>query len=114
MTASPETLRNRMLARVQAARRDADRRTGATRPKVKRGQPRPAGFGSPTLDETPETQSLKRVFREMGAAYRRHRRQTKDPVLPGLRDAAYTFRAEPTLASLVTVAEFLDELELLE
>jgi hypothetical protein len=114
MTASPETLRNRMLARVKAARRDVDRRTSATRPKVKRGQPRPAELGSPNLEETPDTQSLKRVFRDLGVAYRRHRRRTKDPVPPGLRDAAYTFRAEPTLASLVTVAEFLDELELLD
>lgn len=114
MTASPETLKNRMLARVKAARRDVDRRASATRPKVKRGRPRPPELGSPNLEETPEAQSLKQVFRDLGVAYRRYRKQTKDPVVPGLRDAAYNFRAEPTLASLVTVAEFLDELELLD
>jgi len=35
-------------------------------------------------------------------------------VVPGLRDAAYNLRADPILASLVTVAGFLDELELLD
>jgi hypothetical protein len=34
-------------------------------------------------------------------------------VVPGLRDAAYNFRAEPSLTSLVAVAVFLDELDLL-
>jgi hypothetical protein len=114
MTASPETLTDRMLARVNAARRGVDRRASATRPKVKRGQQRPADPASPTMEETRETQSLKRVFHDLGTSYRRYRNQTGDPVVPGLRDAAYNFRAEPSLASLVTVAGFLDELELLD
>jgi hypothetical protein len=33
--------------------------------------------------------------------------------MPGLRDAAYEFRADPTLASLVAVAAYLDKLDLL-
>jgi hypothetical protein len=114
MTASPETLKDRMLARVKAARRDVDRRTSATRPKVRRGQPRPADPGSPDMEETRETQSLKRVFRELGTSYRRYRKQTGDPVVPALRDAAYNFRADPSLASLIIVAGFLDELNLLD
>jgi hypothetical protein len=60
-----------------------------------------------------EFQSLKQVFRDMGASYRRYRRQTGNRATPGLRDAAYNFRAEPSLASLVTVAGFLDRLDLL-
>jgi hypothetical protein len=103
-----------MLARVKAARSAADQRASATRPKVRRGQPRPANPGSPDMEETRETQSLKRVFRDLGVSYRRYRKQTGDPVVPGLRDAAYNFRADPSLASLITVAEFLDELELLD
>jgi hypothetical protein len=114
MTASPETLKDRMLARVKAARRDVDRRTSATRPKVRRGQPRPANPDSPDMEETRETQSLKRVFRELGVSYRRYRKQTGDPVVPALRDAAYSFRADPSLASLIIVAGFLDELKLLD
>jgi hypothetical protein len=114
MAASPETLTDRMRARVKLARLDVDRRATATRPKAKRGRLRLADTDSPKSGETPETQSLKRVFRDMGIAYRRHRRRTREPVVPGLREAAYSFRAEPTLASLVTVAEFLEELELLD
>ena len=64
-------------------------------------------------DELRETQSLKQVFREMGTAYRRYRSQTGGPVVPGLRDAAYKFRAEPSLPALVAVAAYLDELDLL-
>jgi hypothetical protein len=49
----------------------------------------------------------------MGISYRRYRSQTREPVVPGLRDAAYGFRAEPSLTSLVAVAAYLDELDLL-
>jgi hypothetical protein len=60
-----------------------------------------------------EFESLKQVFRDLGISYRRHRSQTGDPLTPGLRDAAYNFRAEPSVASLVAVAAYLDELDLL-
>jgi hypothetical protein len=114
MTASAESLTNRMLVRVEAARRGVDRRADATRPRVTRGQPRPADPDSPTMAETRETRSLTRVFQDLGVSYRRYRKQIGGPVAPGLRDAAYSFRAEPSLASLVTVAGFLDRLKLLE
>jgi hypothetical protein len=39
--------------------------------------------------------------------------QIGGPVTPGLRDAAYNFRAEPSLTSLVAVAGYLDTLNLL-
>jgi hypothetical protein len=68
---------------------------------------------SPSADELRDYESLKRVFRDMGISYRRYRSQTREPVVPGLRDAAYTFRAEPSLTSLVAVAAYLDELDLL-
>ena len=60
-----------------------------------------------------EAESLRRVFREFGISYRRYRRQTGGPVTPGLRDAAYNFRAHPSLTSLVAVAAYLDKLDLL-
>ena len=63
--------------------------------------------------EVRETQSLNRVFREMGYAYRRYRSQTGKPVVPGLRDAAYAFRANPSLPALVAVAAYLEKLDLL-
>jgi hypothetical protein len=49
----------------------------------------------------------------MGVTYRRYRSQTGDKATPGLRDAAYNFRAEPSLTSLVAVAAYLDKLDLL-
>lgn len=68
---------------------------------------------SKTIAEQREIESLKRVFGDMGRAYRRYRKQVGGPVVPGLRDAAYGFRADPSLPALVTVAAFLDDLDLL-
>jgi hypothetical protein len=110
----PENLTERVLARVSQARLAVDRRAKASRPKSKARRPAaPASTDSPSLEEVRESESLKRVFRELGVSYRRYRSQTGDPVTPGLRDAAYKFRAEPSLTSLVAVAAFLDELDLL-
>jgi hypothetical protein len=114
MTESPETLTARVLARVNDARLAVDRRANATRSRLKRQRrARPASTNSPNLEEVRESQSLRRVFRDLGVSYRRYRSQTGDRVAPGLRDAAYKFRAEPSLASLVAVAAFLDERDLL-
>jgi hypothetical protein len=110
----PETLTARVLARVNEARLAIDRRENATRPKSKRRRPSPLGSPpSPSSEEILESQSLRRVFRDLGVSYRRYRSQTGGRVAPGLRDAAYNFRAEPSLTSLVAVAAFLDELDLL-
>jgi hypothetical protein len=68
---------------------------------------------SRTTAEQREIKSLKRVFGDMGRAYRRYRSQVGGPVVPGLRDAAYGFRANPSLPALVGVAAFLDDLDLL-
>jgi hypothetical protein len=103
-----------MTARVNAARRSVDRSANATRPRLKpRQRARPADPSSPNLEEARDIQSLKRVFRDLGVSYRRYRSQIGGPVTPGLRDAAYNFRAEPSLTSLVAVAAYLDELHLL-
>ena len=110
----PENLKERVLARVTLARIAVDRRAKASRPKSKPRRPAaPVSTDSPSVDEIRESESLKKVFREMGISYRRYRSQTGDPVTPGLRDAAYNFRAEPSLTSLVAVAAYLDELDLL-
>jgi hypothetical protein len=114
MPASPETLTDRMLAQVNAARRAVDRRASSTRPGVSWGRPGPADPGSPNLADTRETESLKRVFRNLGVTYRRYRSQIGGPVAPGLREAGYAFRADPSFTTLVTVAGFLDRLRLLE
>jgi hypothetical protein len=111
---SPENLSDRVAARVTDARLALERRASASHPKVRRSRP-PAPSASSThgSNQVWETESLKRVFRDMGASYRRYRSQTGRPVVPGLRDAAIKFRAGPTLASLVAVAVYLDKLDLL-
>jgi hypothetical protein len=109
-----ETLSDRVQARVEEARRVIDRGANAGDVETQRLQlPRNASSNQLSADELREFQSLKRVFRDLGASYRRYRRQTGNRATPGLRDAAYNFRAEPSLASLVTVAGFLDRLDLL-
>jgi len=104
-----------VAARVIDARLAIEQRAGESRPKARRGRPmtRPSLSDPTASGEQREAASLRRVFREMGISYRRYRRQTGGPVVPGLRDAAYRFRADPSLSSLVAVAAFLDELDLL-
>ena len=103
---SPENLTDRVAARVVRARLALEHRAIANPSRLQALDPKVVG-------ERRETQSLRRVFREMGTSYRRYRKQTGGPVTPGLRDAAYHFRAEPSLASLVAVAAYLDRLDLL-
>jgi hypothetical protein len=111
-----QTLTDRVAARVIDARLALERRASASHPKVRRSRPAVRTVSSAdgmTPDEVRETESLKRVFREMGVSYRRYRRQAGGPVVPGLRDAAIQFRADPSLSSLVAVAVYLDKLDLL-
>jgi hypothetical protein len=116
-TESPRSLTDRVLARVTDAGYAVDRRASASRPKARRSRPAistpTTGAASRTADETRETQSLRRVFHDLGHSYRRYRRRTGEPVQPALREAAYKFRQAPSLTSLVSVAAFLDQLEIL-
>jgi hypothetical protein len=103
---SAENLTDRMAARVVQARLALEQRAPTEPSSSPSADPKVIG-------ERRETESLKRVFQELGVSYRRYRKQAGGPVIPGLRDAAYQFRAEPSLASLVAVAAYLDELDLL-
>jgi hypothetical protein len=114
MTASPETVTDRMRAQVKAARHATDRRANASRPRLRRPRAQPADPSAPSLEQSRETQSLTHVFQALGRTYRRYRKQTRGPIAPGLRYAAYNFRAEPSLTTLVGVAVLLDELNLLD
>lgn len=111
-----QTLTDRVQERVANARLALEQRARASRPKSNRNL---AQADSPSTsiwqlsEEAREAKSLRRVFRDLGVSYRRYRSQTGEPVAPGLRDAAYNFRAQPSLTSLVAVAAFLDELDLL-
>jgi hypothetical protein len=105
-TESRENLTDRIAERVMRARLALEHRATANPSSSPPADPRVVG-------ERREVESLRRVFRELGISYRRYRRQTGGPVTPGLRDAAYQFRAEPSLTSLVAVAVYLDRLDLL-
>jgi hypothetical protein len=110
----PENLTERVQARVAEAAFALDRRANATRPKShRRRAPLATADSARSAEQALAEQSLRRVFRDLGTSYRRFRKQTGTPLTPGLRDAAYNFRAEPSLATLVAVAAFLDELDLL-
>ena len=100
------SLTDRVAERVMNARLAIE-----SRPKTRR--PSSQLQDSKSTPEQREIRSLKRVFRDMGYAYRRYRRQSGGPVVPGLRDAAYNFRQNPSLPALVGVAAFLDDLDLL-
>ena len=103
---SPENLTARVAARVVRARLALEHREAANSSSL-------ATQDLKTVGERRETASLRRVFHELGVSYRRYRKQTGGPVVPGLRDAAYQFRADPSLSSLVAVAAYLDRLDLL-
>jgi hypothetical protein len=106
---SSETLTDRVALRVMNARLAIEGRQDRRQPKGSR----PGLTNSQSEAELRETASLKRVFREFGTSYRRYRSQTGKPVVPELREAAHRFRAAPSLASLVVVATYLEELDLL-
>jgi hypothetical protein len=110
----PKSLKDRVIARVAGARTAVDRREGASRPKAKRRrQTAVETANGSSAHDLREAESLKKVFRDLGVSYREYRKQTGEPVAPAVREAAYKFRADPSLTSLVSVAVFLDELDIL-
>ena len=114
---APRSLTDRVSERVAEAGLALDRRASATRPKSSRA--RRAHRGDSALqplgnqDELRAARSLRRVFHDLGTTYRSYRRRTGQPVLTPLRDAAYAFKRDPSLTSLVTVAAYLDDLAIL-
>ena len=101
-----QSLTDKVAERVMNARLAIESRAN-TRRSSSRIRP------TANVAEQREVKALKRVFRDLGDSYRRYRSQTGGPVVPGLRDAAMEFRADPSLSSLVAVAVYLDKLDLL-
>ena len=106
------TLTDRVIARVADARLALDRTPRARKPRRK-GRAPLAGSAAAEKELSREAESLRRVFRAFGVSYRRYRSQTHEPVKVELREAAYKFRADPSLTSLVAVAAYLDDMDLL-
>jgi hypothetical protein len=109
-----QTLTERVLAQVRDAAVAADQHTRASRPKSRRRSSGPNRLSSDgTPEQLREARSLRRVFVDLGTSYREYRRRTGAEVSPDVRDAAYRFRRERNVASLVAVAASLDEIEAL-
>jgi len=115
--AAPEPhspLVERVRDRVLRARGVLDRRDGA----ATRARRRAGASASASMDaKSPmsrEVRALRIVFRELGETHRQYRRRTHAPISTVLRSAAIAFKQEPSLMSLVPVAGFLDDMQLLE
>jgi hypothetical protein len=91
-TTESQALADRILARVNEVTQASDRRTYASR-------------------QAKEARALRRVFSDLGIAYRAYRHRTGQPVSPVVREAAIRFRKELNLTSLVSVAASLDDIE---
>lgn len=101
---SSSPLTDRVRARVAEAARTLKPRT--RKPGARKS------LRSPTLQtptQSPETRSLRRVFKELAVTHREYRARTGQRASPALRDAARAFKQTPSLPSLVIVAAFLDE-----
>ncbi len=112
----PQPLTDRVLDRVREAGLALDRQARATRPRAPRRRrvaDPSAASDARTPEQVREARSLRRVFLDLGDSYRQYRQRTGEPVSPGIRSAADRFRRERTLASLVSVAATLDELDIL-
>ncbi len=109
------SLADRVRDRVVAVQRAQERRAGATRPKIGRkpraeATPKPANASA----QSDEVTALQSVFREFGRLHRQYRERTGEHLSAPLRAAVIAFKQEPSMFSLLAVAGFLDDLELLE
>ena len=112
----PQTVIDKVLARVSDAALTVDQRSQATRPRTSHRRPVPLDRLAADVTRTPEqvreARSLRLVFSEFGDSYREFRRRTGAPVSADVRDAATRFRRELSVKSLATVAARLEELQI--
>lgn len=116
-THSGRTLAERVKARVVEAGRALE--DGSSKSNAPFGHLRPTRVtrktATPSLgaEDPRESRSLRLVFGELRSTYRRYRRQTGKPAVPELREAVRAFQRGHSLGSLVAVATFLDDRNLL-
>ncbi len=115
--AIPQTITDRVLARVSDAGLAVDQGAKATRHKATRRRSAASDRLSASVTRTPEqvreARALRRVFLDLGDSYREYRQRTGAPVSSDVREAAYRFRRELNVTSLVSVAASLDQLDVL-
>jgi hypothetical protein len=105
----PQTLIDRVLARVREADAAVDQRPRTT----KSNRSRRTADATRTAAQLRELRSLRWVFHDMGESYRQYRRRTGERVTPAVRDAADRFKREQNVPALVSLAGCLDELDVL-
>lgn len=103
----------RVAERLDRAGQAFDRRNGAIRPKRKTTGVSLASQNEADAFARRELACLRSVFSELGDAHRRYRNQTGRPGTPALRAAAEAFKLAPSTGSLLPVAVFIDDLEIL-
>jgi hypothetical protein len=108
-------LTDRVKARVAKAGAALDRRPApggskSPKPAKRLGMSSTAGASS---EEQRAARSLRRVYSEMRGTYKEYRRQTGSAAVPELREAVRAFKRGPSLTSLVGVAIFLEDRNLL-
>jgi Skp family chaperone for outer membrane proteins len=112
------TLTDRVRAHVAEARQLLDSRADDSNAKHKHLRPtrmtNDASSGPSSSEALQrEAQSLRTVYREMRRVYRNYRRQAGTAAVPELRSAVHAFRRSQNLTSLVQIASFLDDRQLL-
>jgi hypothetical protein len=114
---APAHLADRVQQRLDLAGLAFDRRAAASRPPTRPRKSRPPAAATLLTPAAPldprERACLRMVFRDLGDTHRRYRARTGQVGTPALRAAAQAFKQEPSVASLVPVAAFLDELGIL-
>jgi hypothetical protein len=111
-TAPSRKMLDRVIARVNDVGESRNPIRGMGR-RAERGTSR-AGDSLRTPEQVREARSLRRVFDDLGIAYRRYRKETGEPISPVVREAACRFRKERSVLSLASVAGRLDELKILD
>jgi len=112
-----ESIAARVRQRLELAHQAFERRQKASRPGNRRRKPPVVALATEEVLENPlslqDRAGLRSVFRELGDAHRRYRAQTGHAGTPALRAAAFAFKREPSVGSLIPVAAYLDELGIL-
>lgn len=114
---SGRALAERVQARVLQAGRALE--DGSSKSNAQFGHLRPTRVtrkaAAPSLraEDQREARSLRLVFGELRSTYRRYRRQTGRPAVPELKEAVRAFQRGNSLSSLVAIATFLDDRNLL-
>ncbi len=104
---------DRVAERLDRAGQAFDRRNGAIRPRKRVAAVSLASQNEADSLARRDLACLRSVFAELGDAHRRYRNQTGQAGTPALRAAAEAFKLAPSTGSLLPVAVFIDDLQIL-